>query len=276
MVPLGRPDDPSFIPRLFCARDGNGHHLDRRVFVGHDACCLGIFLVNLVAYASLCLLTFARLALYINKLFRDLASYGRGPGFLTSVAATCIFGCQVLIFRKRPGVGLVFWLLGLVLWFVIMYALFSVTVTKPHKPDTRHALHGGWLIPVVATQSVVVLGAFLAPTLPTQSTRLRCSPRHRSKAITQKDLDNAVEKVVAGPERKSRRLDEQGKRRVAYHEVGHALVAAYLDAKSILTQHRDKLETVAQELIKRETLDATTFRQLLGMPSAPVSVPAAK
>ena len=33
--------------------------------------------------------------------------------------------------------------------------------------------------------------------------------------------------MVAGPERKSRRLDEQGKRRVAYHEVGHALVAAY-------------------------------------------------
>jgi cell division protease FtsH len=32
---------------------------------------------------------------------------------------------------------------------------------------------------------------------------------------------------VAGPERKSRRLSEQEKRRVAYHEVGHALVAAH-------------------------------------------------
>ncbi|HEV8544309.1 MAG TPA: cell division protein FtsH, partial [Verrucomicrobiae bacterium] len=37
----------------------------------------------------------------------------------------------------------------------------------------------------------------------------------------------AVEKVVAGPERKSRRLREEEKRRVAYHEVGHALAAAY-------------------------------------------------
>ena len=51
--------------------------------------------------------------------------------------------------------------------------------------------------------------------------------RRKSKEITHKDLEEAVEKVVAGPERKSRRLDEQGKRRVAYHEVGHALVAAY-------------------------------------------------
>ncbi len=51
--------------------------------------------------------------------------------------------------------------------------------------------------------------------------------RSRSQEIAQKDLEEAVEKVLAGPERKSRRLDEQGKRRVAYHEVGHALVAAY-------------------------------------------------
>ena len=49
----------------------------------------------------------------------------------------------------------------------------------------------------------------------------------RAKQITQNDLEDAVEKVVAGPERKSRRLDDEDKRRVAYHEAGHALVAAY-------------------------------------------------
>ncbi len=51
--------------------------------------------------------------------------------------------------------------------------------------------------------------------------------RRRSPRITQHDLEEAVEKVVAGPERKSRRLLEEEKKRVAYHEVGHALVAAY-------------------------------------------------
>ena len=40
-------------------------------------------------------------------------------------------------------------------------------------------------------------------------------------------LDDAVEKVVAGPERKSRRMTPEDRRRVAYHETGHALVAAY-------------------------------------------------
>jgi cell division protease FtsH len=51
--------------------------------------------------------------------------------------------------------------------------------------------------------------------------------RRNAKEISQVDLEEAVEKVVAGPERKSRRLNETEKRRVAYHEVGHALVAAH-------------------------------------------------
>jgi cell division protease FtsH len=51
--------------------------------------------------------------------------------------------------------------------------------------------------------------------------------RQHGKAISQRDLEDAIEKVVAGPERKSRRLNEEEKQRVAYHEVGHALLAAY-------------------------------------------------
>src|SRR3974377_2127328 len=60
------------------------------------------------------------------------------------------------------------------------------------------------------------------------STKPPCWPlRAAGVEITNADLENAVEKVVAGPERKSRRLTEAQKRRVAYHELGHALVAAY-------------------------------------------------
>jgi cell division protease FtsH len=51
--------------------------------------------------------------------------------------------------------------------------------------------------------------------------------RRSKTAISQKDIEEAVEKVIAGPERRSRRLNEEEKRRVAYHEVGHALVATY-------------------------------------------------
>ncbi len=51
--------------------------------------------------------------------------------------------------------------------------------------------------------------------------------RRGAKEVNQHDLEEAVEKVVAGPERKSRRLNDEEKRRVAYHETGHALVGAY-------------------------------------------------
>jgi len=62
--------------------------------------------------------------------------------------------------------------------------------------------------------------------------------RRDAEEITQADLQEAVEKVVAGPERKSRRLNEEDKRRVAFHEVGHALVAAYC-------QHADALHKIS-------------------------------
>ena len=51
--------------------------------------------------------------------------------------------------------------------------------------------------------------------------------RRQAKRIYQNDLEAAVEKVVAGPERKSRRLGAEEKRKVAYHEAGHALVAMF-------------------------------------------------
>ena len=44
--------------------------------------------------------------------------------------------------------------------------------------------------------------------------------------IRQADIEEAVEKVVVGPERRSRRLLDDEKRRIAFHEAGHALVAA--------------------------------------------------
>ncbi len=64
------------------------------------------------------------------------------------------------------------------------------------------------------------------------------SARHNGRKIGQKDLEDAVEKVVAGPERKSRRLTPEDKRRVAYHEVGHAVVAAY-------SKHADQVRKIS-------------------------------
>jgi cell division protease FtsH len=48
--------------------------------------------------------------------------------------------------------------------------------------------------------------------------------RRNKKAIGQSEMEEAVERVIAGPERKSRLISEEEKRIVAYHEAGHAVV----------------------------------------------------
>lgn len=50
--------------------------------------------------------------------------------------------------------------------------------------------------------------------------------KQRRKAVSQADLWEAVEVVIAGKEKKDRILSEDEKKTVAYHEVGHALVTA--------------------------------------------------
>ncbi len=52
--------------------------------------------------------------------------------------------------------------------------------------------------------------------------------RRKGSSVTTDDLTVAIERIVAGIEKKSRVLSPAERRRVAYHEMGHALVAASL------------------------------------------------
>lgn len=53
--------------------------------------------------------------------------------------------------------------------------------------------------------------------------------RRNGKNVTMADFTAAVERIVAGSERRSRLLNPRERRTVAYHEMGHALVAASLE-----------------------------------------------
>ncbi len=52
--------------------------------------------------------------------------------------------------------------------------------------------------------------------------------RRQKKQITQAEVEEAVDRVMAGPERKSRLLAGREKEVVAFHEAGHALVASHI------------------------------------------------
>ena len=53
-----------------------------------------------------------------------------------------------------------------------------------------------------------------------------CAVRHHRKAVTQFDLQEAVDTILAGAQKKNKILNNKEKCIVSYHEVGHALVAA--------------------------------------------------
>jgi cell division protease FtsH len=52
--------------------------------------------------------------------------------------------------------------------------------------------------------------------------------RHGKTVVTMEELDEAIDRILAGPQKKSRVMAPEEKQRVAYHESGHALVAEML------------------------------------------------
>jgi cell division protease FtsH len=88
---------------------------------------------------------------------------------------------------------------------------------KPLGPDVD--LH------TIAAQTIGFSGADLE-NLVNEAAIL--AARRNLKAIGQKEFQESIEKIIAGPERRSRVISVEEKRVIAYHEAGHAVVAKVL------------------------------------------------
>jgi len=122
----------------------------------------GLLVVNLIAYLVLGLLLLIRLVSFFTRVAADISDHVRGPGFFTVVAGTCVLGSQLLIVAGWTKPAAVLWLVGLLLWLLIMYSFFALVTVRENKPPIERGLSGVWLIAVVATQSISVLGTLLA------------------------------------------------------------------------------------------------------------------
>jgi tellurite resistance protein TehA-like permease len=56
----------------------------------------------------------------------------------------------------------VLWCVGIFLWATLTYGIITLLTVKQSKPGLAEGINGGWLLPVVAAQSVAVLGAQLS------------------------------------------------------------------------------------------------------------------
>ena len=96
-----------------------------------------------------------------------------------------------------------------------------IAILKVHAKDVHMADKVDWNVIARATSGAS--GAELANIV--NEAALRAVRMHRD-TVTQEDLEESVETVIAGYQRKGAVLSEEEKRIVSYHEIGHALVAA--------------------------------------------------
>ncbi|MBI4476652.1 MAG: tellurite resistance/C4-dicarboxylate transporter family protein [Acidobacteria bacterium] len=117
---------------------------------------------NVAFYLGLWAVTLVRVTRFPRHVLADLSHHGRAVGFFTTVAATCVLGSQVLLIVRWWNAAAALWVFGILLWAAVTYTVFTALTVKPEKPPLAEGINGGWLVAVVAAQSVCVLGAQLA------------------------------------------------------------------------------------------------------------------
>lgn len=130
--------------------------------LGWPSVAAALLWINVALYATLTVLTLWRIGRFPDRVAADLRHHGRAVGFFTMVAATCVLGNQALLIAGAWRAAAALWFCGVVLWAGVTYTVFTVLTVKAEKPALAEGINGGWLVGVVAAQSVCVLGMQLS------------------------------------------------------------------------------------------------------------------
>jgi tellurite resistance protein TehA-like permease len=123
---------------------------------------VALLAISIAAYVGLCVLSVLRVVRHRAAVVRDLTDHQTAFGFLTAVAGTCVLGSELVVIADAPTPATVLLLAGGVLWLALTYTIFTALTIKPEKPTLAEGINGGWLLAVVATQSIAVLIALLS------------------------------------------------------------------------------------------------------------------
>ncbi|MCC6610865.1 MAG: tellurite resistance/C4-dicarboxylate transporter family protein [Burkholderiales bacterium] len=121
-----------------------------------------LFWLNVCFFVALAALTAARVVRHPAAFLEDLQSHSRGVGFFTVVAATAVLGSQAEIQVSAPAWAAGLWVVACMLWVLVTYGILGALTVKAHKPTLQEGLNGGWLVIVVAAQSVSILTVLVA------------------------------------------------------------------------------------------------------------------
>jgi len=122
-----------------------------------------LFWLNAFFFIALIILTGVRIVRYPDAFAADLHSHRRGVGFFTVIAAFGVFGSQLVLQMEAIGLAIFFWIVAAALWLVVIYGMLAVLSVKQAKPSLADGINGGWLVIVVANQSVSILTVLILP-----------------------------------------------------------------------------------------------------------------
>lgn len=131
--------------------------------LGYPILAIALFVLNLLLAVILWILTALRIVYHTQAFLTDLIDHLRGPGFFTMVASSSILGSQFIVLTGNDAAGIALWCVALVLWIGLTYTIFTAFTVKQQKPALDKGISGAWLLAVVATQSIAVLTALIAP-----------------------------------------------------------------------------------------------------------------
>jgi tellurite resistance protein TehA-like permease len=131
-------------------------------FLGHEYLAQALLWLNVFAYAVLWAITSIRFVYYRAQLIYDLTHHARGVTFLTKVAATSVLGTQFAVLTPFMSVAIGLWFVGVGLWVALLYTFFTAMTVREPKPSLEAGINGAWLLVVVSTESICVLGTNIA------------------------------------------------------------------------------------------------------------------
>lgn len=118
--------------------------------------------LNWLLFITICALAALRARWHTRRALADLSDHLRSPGYFTFVAACSVLGAQSLRIGGSLELAMLLWATGLLAWIIFTYTIFTVLTVKENKPTLDKGINGGWLLAVVATQSLAMLGALIA------------------------------------------------------------------------------------------------------------------
>lgn len=137
--------------------------------MGFGVIAVSLFRLNILFFICLLLLTTGRIIFFRHSFFTDMSNHSRGVGYLTVVAAASIMGNQFIVFRNDFRVAVFLFVFSLVLWVVLIYAIFTVLAVRAEKPALGDGINGIWLISTVSTQAISILSSMLVYDFPNHS-----------------------------------------------------------------------------------------------------------